>query len=94
MTAITDALSGVEPELPRRRSGSSDVKLSETELRILRFLPTNLTAGEIASEIYVSVNTVKTHMRNIYTKLDAHSRGEAVDYAREFGLLGTTVRSR
>ena len=94
VTAITDALSGVEPELPRRRSGSSDVKLSETELRILRFLPTNLTAGEIASEIYVSVNTVKTHMRNIYTKLDAHSRGEAVDYAREFGLLGTTVRSR
>jgi LuxR family maltose regulon positive regulatory protein len=63
-------------------------------LRVLRFLPTNLTAAEIASEIYVSVNTVKTHMRNIYIKLDAHSRGEAVEYARELGLLSHAVRAR
>jgi len=60
---------------------------------VLRFLPTNLTAGEIASEIYVSVNTVKTHMRNIYTKLNAHSRGEAVECARELGLLSRSVRT-
>ena len=52
-----------------------------------------LAEAEIASEIYVSVNTVKTHMRNIYTKLDAHNRGQAVEYARELGLLSSTVRS-
>jgi LuxR family maltose regulon positive regulatory protein len=94
VTEILDALSGGEPESGDRRVGSPDVSLSETELRVLRFLPTNLTAAEIASEIYVSVNTVKTHMRNIYTKLNAHSRGEAVEFARELGLLSHTVRSR
>jgi LuxR family maltose regulon positive regulatory protein len=93
LTEILDALSGEELEVDRRRPGSPDINLSETELRVLRFLPTNLTAAEIASEIYVSVNTVKTHMRNIYTKLDAHSRGEAVEFARELGLLSHTVRS-
>ena len=91
LTMILDALSGRSVE--RGRPGSPDVDLSETELRVLRFLPTNLTAGEIASEIYVSVNTVKTHMRNIYTKLNAHSRGEAVECARELGLLSRSVRT-
>jgi LuxR family maltose regulon positive regulatory protein len=93
---ILDAHSGRQPESGDRdrRTGSPHVNLSETEFRVLRFLPTNLTAAEIASEIYVSVNTVKTHMRNIYTKLDAHSRGEAVEFARELGLLSRAVRSR
>ncbi len=68
--------------------------MSETELRVLRFLPTNLTAAEIASEIYVSVNTVKTHMRSIYSKLNAHSRGQAVEHGRELGRLSRIVRSR
>jgi LuxR family maltose regulon positive regulatory protein len=94
LTEVLDALSGGKPESVDRRPGSRDVSLSETELRVLRFLPTNLTAAEIASEIYVSVNTVKTHMRNIYIKLDAHSRGEAVEYARELGLLSNAARSR
>jgi LuxR family maltose regulon positive regulatory protein len=69
------------------------VSLSETELRVLRFLPTNLSSAEIASEIYVSVNTVKTHMRNIYTKLDAHSRSQAVEYARNLRLLSHSVHA-
>jgi hypothetical protein len=43
--------------------------LSESELRVLRYLPTNLTVPEIAGELYVSRNTVKTHMRNLYAKL-------------------------
>jgi LuxR family maltose regulon positive regulatory protein len=94
LAVILDALAGSEPGRGPRPPGSPDVGLSETELRVLRFLPTNLTAAEIASEIYVSVNTVKTHMRNIYMKLDAHSRGEAVEYARELGLLSHAVRSR
>jgi DNA-binding CsgD family transcriptional regulator len=61
--------------------------ISEAEARVLRYLPTNLTASEIAATLFVSVNTVKTHMRHIYAKLDAHRRREAVDNARERGLL-------
>jgi LuxR family maltose regulon positive regulatory protein len=53
----------------------------------VRLLATNLTAGEIAEELLVSVHTVKTHMRSIYAKLGAHRRGEAVDQARAGGLL-------
>jgi LuxR family maltose regulon positive regulatory protein len=94
LTLIQDVLSGRELDGDGRHPRSVAFSLSETELRVLRFLSTNLTAAEIGSEIYVSVNTVKTHMRNIYTKLDAHSRGEAVESARELGLLSHTVRSR
>jgi LuxR family maltose regulon positive regulatory protein len=61
--------------------------LSDSELRVLRYLPTNLTAPEIAGELYVSVNTVKTHMRNLYAKLATHRRGETVARARDLGLL-------
>lgn len=55
--------------------------------RILRYLPTNLSTPEIAEQTYLSVNTVKTHMRHLYEKLGAHSRGEAVEHARELALL-------
>jgi LuxR family transcriptional regulator, maltose regulon positive regulatory protein len=61
--------------------------VSESELRVLRYLPTNLTAPEIASELYVSRNTVKTHMRKLYAKLGTHRRAEAVERARLLGLL-------
>ena len=54
---------------------------------MLRYLPTNLTAPEIAGELYVSRNTVKTHMRNLYAKLGTHRRAEAVARARALGLL-------
>ena len=67
--------------------------LSESELRVLRFLPSNLSAGDIAGQLYVSTSTVKTHMRHIYEKLDVHRRTEAVDRAREIGLLGPSSRS-
>ena len=49
---------------------------------MLRYLPTNLTAPEIASELYVSRDTVKTDMRNLYAKLGTHRRSEAVEDAR------------
>jgi LuxR family maltose regulon positive regulatory protein len=61
--------------------------LSDAELRVVRYLPSNLTAIEIASELIVSTNTVRTHMRHIYAKLDAHTRSEAVTRARELGLV-------
>lgn len=61
--------------------------LSERERVVLRYLPSRLSAGEIAGELYVSVHTVKTHMRHIYRKLRATSRREAVDRARALDLL-------
>jgi LuxR family maltose regulon positive regulatory protein len=61
--------------------------LSEAEIRVLRYLPTNLTAPEIARELYVSPATVKTHIRNLYAKLGTHRRAAAVESARALGLL-------
>lgn len=61
--------------------------LSERELQVLRLLGTNLTAPEIAEELYVAVSTIRTHTKNIYTKLGVHRRREAVDRARELGLI-------
>ena len=60
---------------------------------MLRYLPTHLSAPEIAGELSVSTSTVKTHMRNLYTKLGAHSRAEAVVSARVLGLLASSARS-
>jgi len=54
---------------------------------VLRYLPTNLSGPEIAGELYVSVNTVRTHMRHLYAKLGTHRRTETVARARALGLL-------
>ena len=61
---------------------------------MLRYLPTNLRAPEIAAELFVSLNTIRTHMRNVYAKLDVHSRTDAVKRARELGLLSPSSRKR
>lgn len=68
--------------------------LSDTELRVLRYLPTNLPAPEIASELVVSVNTIRTHTRHLYNKLGVHTRAQAVQRARELSLLAPTPRAR
>ena len=62
-------------------------QLSPGELRVLRYLPTNLSRPEIAAELSVSVNTVSTHIRSIYAKLGADDRSAAVRRARELRLL-------
>ena len=67
-------------------------QLSDSETRVLRYLPTHLTAPEIANELYLSVNTVSTHTRHLYAKLGVHSRHEAVDRARALGLLAPSTR--
>jgi len=61
--------------------------LTEGETRVLRYLPTHLSAAAIAAELYLSANTVRTHLRHLYRKLGAHSRQEAVQRARAIGLL-------
>ena len=62
-------------------------ELSPGELRVLRYLPTNLSRPEIAGELSVSVNTVSTHVRSIYAKLQVRDRSSAVQRARELRLL-------
>jgi LuxR family transcriptional regulator, maltose regulon positive regulatory protein len=86
VASILDTLAGDTAARPSLAAPPRD-ELSEAELRVVRYLPSNLTASEIASELVVSTNTVRTHMRHIYAKLDAHTRSEAVARARELGLV-------
>jgi LuxR family transcriptional regulator, maltose regulon positive regulatory protein len=61
--------------------------LSERELEVLRLLESDLTGPEIARELYVTLNTLRTHTKRIFTKLHANTRAAAVHRARERGLL-------
>jgi LuxR family transcriptional regulator, maltose regulon positive regulatory protein len=87
LTEILDIMRG-SSAAPRAESALAEIgQLSPSELRVLRYLPTNLSRPEIASELSVSVNTVNTHIRNIYAKLQAQDRSSAVQRAREMRLL-------
>ncbi len=66
--------------------------LTEREQRILRYLPTMLSNAEIGAEVFVSLNTVKTHLRSIYRKLGANGRADAVEKARAVGLLPSGIK--
>jgi LuxR family transcriptional regulator, maltose regulon positive regulatory protein len=68
--------------------------LSGSEIRVLRYLPANLSQPEIANELHVSRNTIRTHLSHLYAKLDTHSRTEAVERARALGLLAPLARRR
>ena len=86
---IRDLLRGASAPRTDRERLSRPAELSPSELRVLRLLPTNLTRPEIARELYVSINTVNTHIRKIYSKLGARDRSSAVQRARELRLLST-----
>jgi LuxR family maltose regulon positive regulatory protein len=86
---IVDLVRGGSAPTANRERLSQAEELSPSELRVLRYLPTNLTRPEIAGELYISVNTVNTHLRNIYSKLGARDRSAAVQTARELRLLAT-----
>jgi LuxR family transcriptional regulator, maltose regulon positive regulatory protein len=75
------------------RGRGLDEQPTDTEVRVLRYLPTHLTAPEIAAELWLSVNTVNTHTRHLYAKLGVHSRQDAVERARALGLLAPSARS-
>jgi LuxR family transcriptional regulator, maltose regulon positive regulatory protein len=65
----------------------TDWSLTAAELRLLGYLPSHLSLPQIAERLFVSPNTVKTHVRGIYRKLGVSCRGSAVDYARDAGLV-------
>jgi len=77
------------PEATAAKSQPTDLidPLTERELQVLKLLATALTTDEIADELVVSVNTVRMHTKNIYSKLGAHSRIEAVERGRALGLI-------
>jgi LuxR family transcriptional regulator, maltose regulon positive regulatory protein len=87
---VLDQLSGAGPA-PQTGDELPD-PLSERELAVLRLLPTNLSASEIGGELFLSVHTVKTHMRKLYAKLDVHTRADAVQRGRALGLLAPARR--
>jgi LuxR family maltose regulon positive regulatory protein len=74
-------------ERDRRGADAPYWELSKRELEVLRLLPSRLSQREIAAELFVSFNTVRTHSRVIFRKLGVTSRAEAVARARELGLL-------
>jgi LuxR family transcriptional regulator, maltose regulon positive regulatory protein len=86
---IGEVLELVESGATERGGPPSPLReeLSARELAVLRYLPTMLTSQEIAGELFVSLNTVKSHLKNIYRKLDADGRRQAVCRARELGLV-------
>ena len=88
---ILNILAGNRPTSKRGDVDWLHEPLSDSEKRILRYLPTNLSVPEIADQTYLSVNTVKTHMRHLYGKLGAHSRGKAVERARGLGMLAPSA---
>jgi LuxR family maltose regulon positive regulatory protein len=71
----------------RRPAPAADPDLSERELAILRLLASELSQREIGAQLYVSFNTVKSHMRSIFRKLGVTTRAAAVDRGRELGFL-------
>ncbi len=93
LTDVLDVLRGSSISPGHDSSLAETGQLSPSELRVLRYLPTNLSRPEIASELSVSVNTVNTHIRNIYAKLQAQDRSSAVQRAREMRLLSAGLHS-
>jgi LuxR family maltose regulon positive regulatory protein len=96
ISEILNALAGRKPTAAHGHEGRVQrgllEPLSQSEIRVLHYLPTKLSAPEIAGQLYLSVNTVKTHMRHVYDKLGAHRRHEAVEQARALGLLAPPPR--
>ena len=100
MVAEIRSLLPAEPKLRAPRGSPRPAEsfrlvdpLSKTEIRVLRYLPTNLSAPEIARELSLSVHTVRTHIRHLFAKLGVHGRTEAVARARALGLLAPSGRT-
>ncbi len=84
---ILDVVHGASLAANEQSASPPPEELSPGELRVLRYLPTNLSRPEIAGELSVSLSTVSTHIRSIYAKLQVRDRSAAVQRARELRLL-------
>ena len=91
LTDIVDQLGGASPPSTDGEPLPHPDELTPSELRVLGLLPTNLTRAEIAQNLHVSINTVNTHIRNLYAKLGARDRSSAVQRARHLRLLAHRV---
>ena len=84
-------LEGIKDRVARLRQALEQLRLADpltpAERHVLELLPTQLPAAQIAARLFVSTNTAKTHMRHLYAKLDVTTRTDAVDRARQLGLL-------
>jgi len=90
---IDELLDRVDGRHANRPPASLAETLSERELEVLRYLPTSLQLSEIAGELFVSVNTVRTHVKSVYRKLGVQRRSQAVARGRELRLLGPSARA-
>ena len=93
---LLSAFSTARQEQPAASKTTSEIQnpkseivepLSARELEVLQLIAEGLTNKQIADRLYLSLNTIKVHNRNIYSKLDAHHRTEAVASARELGII-------
>ena len=91
---ILDVLHGAAPAARQQPWWPPAEELSPGELRVLRYLPANLSRPEIAGELSVSPNTVSAHIRSIYAKLGVRDRSSAVRRARQLRLLAAAGRTR
>ena len=74
-------------ELPRSTSPTLLEPLSDREMEVLMLLPTKMTAAEMAEKLIVAKSTIDTHIKHIYSKLGVNRRMEAIQRAKELGLL-------
>src|SRR5699024_2680307 len=98
IAAMTPHLQEFLEELPPPARGvgqfglpAAKESLSDSELRVLRAMVDGAPVSLVAQRLFVSVNTIKTQLRNIYRKLGVHNRDDALRRTRELGLLGDTV---
>jgi LuxR family maltose regulon positive regulatory protein len=88
LRVVEDAL---RSEIVEAASEIADASLNERELAILRLVATGASRREAAAQLYLSVNTVKTHLGSAYRKLGASTRDEAIERAGSLGMLDQAV---